>query len=411
MATVQPDLNPSPSPSDSSIPIVCTYHVAESGADNNSGTADQPFATLRKGASLLAPGETLCAHAGTYSETFPENTIPPGTSWNAPVTLTAYPGEQVVIRPLKGSARIMTFVGPQSFIVVDGFVLDGANVDIDAIKITTSGSAPTSTSTAHHIRIVNSEIMNASDQGILITGAPYATNNEVLNCNIHNNGFRGTAMTSDHYHGIYVSTADNVIMHNSFHDNAGYGVHLYDSSNVGVDHNLVAYNRIYHNGIGSSTTCDGNRPCASGAVIGSGVGNQFYDNLVYDNQGNGGGVSVDYRAIDNHLVNNTIYGNLFGYGIAIADSDMSSGALVENNIVYGGTLYISDHGTSSTLASNLADGTDPLFANSATDDFRLLPTSPAIDSGATVSEVNDDFSGLERPQGVAFDIGAFEYPR
>ena len=41
-------------------------------------------------------------------------------------------------------------------------------------------------------------------------------------------------------------------------------------------------------------------------------------------------------------------------------------------------------------------------------DYHLQAGSPAIDAGATVA-VTDDFDGNPRPQGQAYDIGAFEW--
>jgi hypothetical protein len=51
---------------------------------------------------------------------------------------------------------------------------------------------------------------------------------------------------------------------------------------------------------------------------------------------------------------------------------------------------------------------DPIFVNPAADDFHLLPSSPAIDKGITLSNVLDDFEGKPRPQGNGYDMGAYE---
>lgn len=42
------------------------YHVAPSGADNNSGTAAAPFATIQKAADIIKPGDTINVAPGTY---------------------------------------------------------------------------------------------------------------------------------------------------------------------------------------------------------------------------------------------------------------------------------------------------------------------------------------------------------
>jgi chitodextrinase len=53
--------------------------------------------------------------------------------------------------------------------------------------------------------------------------------------------------------------------------------------------------------------------------------------------------------------------------------------------------------------------TDPKFVNASTNDFHLQSTSPAINAGATIASVTTDKDGVTRPQGSAYDIGAYEY--
>src|SRR4029077_6719232 len=50
---------------------------------------------------------------------------------------------------------------------------------------------------------------------------------------------------------------------------------------------------------------------------------------------------------------------------------------------------------------------DPLFVNHAGHAFHLAPGSPARDTGVATS-IATDFDGTLRPQGAAFDIGAYE---
>ena len=44
----------------------------------------------------------------------------------------------------------------------------------------------------------------------------------------------------------------------------------------------------------------------------------------------------------------------------------------------------------------------------ASDLYRLLPGSPAVDAGELLAEVTVDFSGMPRPAGAGVDIGAHE---
>jgi hypothetical protein len=52
---------------------------------------------------------------------------------------------------------------------------------------------------------------------------------------------------------------------------------------------------------------------------------------------------------------------------------------------------------------------DPQFVDAAGGDLSLGAGSPAIDRGVTISAIRADVAGTSRPQGVAYDIGAYEY--
>jgi len=42
-------------------------------------------------------------------------------------------------------------------------------------------------------------------------------------------------------------------------------------------------------------------------------------------------------------------------------------------------------------------------------DYYLQSSSPAINAGTTVSDITKDYAGTSRPQGSAYDIGAYEF--
>ena len=120
---------------------------------------------------------------------------------------------------------------------------------------------------------------------------------------------------------------------------------------------------------------------------------------------------------------------IFGNGAAINGTTgtglRQTGGTVVNSIVYGNPTSggASDVvKTSGTFETNLVskaldffssgDGNvvgNPTFADAANGDFTLLFGSPAIDAGQTVAAVAGDIAGNSRPQGAAYDIGAYEY--
>jgi len=65
---------------------------------------------------------------------------------------------------------------------------------------------------------------------------------------------------------------------------------------------------------------------------------------------------------------------------------------------------VSDWQTASSQDANSID-TDPQLGGN----YDIPAGSPAKDAGLTISTVRDDYRGLARPQGSAYDIGAMEF--
>lgn len=130
-----------------------------------------------------------------------------------------------------------------------------------------------------------------------------------------------------------------------------------------------------------------------------------------------------------YIYNNTFYGN-DNRCIRIEPIGECSGpAIVElkNNIFYtdGAPYYDNQAGTDTFfvgLKNTYYGGTggvpswddssyerNPKFSTPGSYDFTLQATSPCIDSAATITLTISDYDGVPRPQGTAFDMGAYEY--
>ena len=138
------------------------------------------------------------------------------------------------------------------------------------------------------------------------------------------------------------------------------------------------------------------------------------------------GTSNAYLTYGNlHFVNNTL-GNMSyddGYSTDMAVCYKNFGTVyVNNNLAFNTAVVGNDDHISDDFSSG-SGGTAPIRSNNLyftgaqvlgpvlldTVNCFISPGSPLIDAGATVSFVTTDFSGIPRPQGAGYDIGAREY--
>jgi parallel beta-helix repeat protein len=330
---------------------------------------------------VLRPGDILYIKQGTYTEALIHN-IPRGNSWTQAVTIAAYPGHVVTLRP-SGTGSVLRFIEPQQYIIVRGLVLDAGGVAGDVVKITSSGSG----SAAHHIRIDDCEVKNGTMNGIMTTDGAHS--NEFIGLDVHDNG------RSDFNHGMYLSTDSNLVEGSDVHANAGWGIHIY-SAYGSTSNNVVRRNRLYNNArVGGR---------GSGVLVSSGSGHQVYNNLVW---GNYAGIDAWSRAQNVLIANNVVYANRW-VGIFVVSGAVNT--RVQNNITWqnGDGDDYANQGSGTTQNFNLI-GVDPHFVNADGADFHLRSDSPAIDRGTAISSVTVDYDGVSRPQHNAVDIGAFEW--
>lgn len=407
-----------------------SYHVRKDGTGN--------CTTINGCVERLKPGDTLFVHAGTYNEAIGTG-IPSGTSDALRVTIKAAPGEKVTIQAPSGQHTVLFGDDvPQSYITIQGFTLlaNGQNV-IKTIGKVLEFPTPAGTpegAWSSHIRIIDCEITGAGSQGVGTTGVAVLSGGEYLEFirnNVHDNGYLDENCWYHGWNTLYIGGSHSLFEYNWIHNNYGGGLQFWQSPDSRVTGNIARYNRIHDN--------SQIRPCSAPNGGGIGVGGQYqasdsaliYNNIIYAND-NGiwlgfgnytGGTGIC-------VYNNTVFGNTEFGGIVMASQknvDVRNNLSIGNTIKYSfqwgpepsgaNDLYV--HNSTGTFDRNICSvpgfgatiitTSNPRFVSLANFDFHLLSGSPAIDAGATISMVKDDFAGVARPKGSAYDIGAYEY--
>jgi parallel beta-helix repeat protein len=360
--------------------------VATNGNDSNPGTLASPFRTIAKGTSAQRPGDTLYIRGGTYTEPVNVTSIKGGTA-ALQTTVSRYGSETVIIRPsapcIAGTYGDTTV----AYITFDGLICDGTGAGNQQFWTIWQ---------SHHITFRNGEIKNWTGNGIFITDTHdiHITNNK-----IHDQ----VTMDVNRWYGLYIcDTSNSIIEGNDIYNNPGGGIQIYNGTN---NNNIIRGNLIHGNDQLSTSIVGGI------TVYSQSDNTQIYNNVIYGNGTESAtyspGITVGSGPTNTKIWNNTIYGNL-GYGIQIYPGSPNN--IVKNNIVINNKNgAIDNQGAATVISNNLS--VDPSFVNAAASDFRLQSGSAAIDAGTDLSSfgITTDINGLNRPRGLSFDIGAYEY--
>jgi hypothetical protein len=394
------------------------YFVSATGSDTNAGSYTAPWLTLAHAASTMAAGSITYVENGYEQSTVKSNNTglilrQSGTA-SAPLAIVGYPNSSVTIGTT-GSTTGVSITG--NYWVLANLLFRGSQTAVSignetGIRLAGNDiSCPTAT--------VSGACISASG------GSSFA----ILGNSIHNNG-AATSTNLASYEAMYLLNTNsveigwNVIantlgcnaigVHSSgalqysylVHDNYIYGTPCEAIALGTVDPSQGAVS-IYNNIIQSSGTGPAPAGTSQGygyaaIVIGGGSSTpaQVYNNTIYDAGAFGGESAGAIRALGAVNLTNNIFYLLSSEQYVSLDTTLSwlTGT---NNLFYGA-------GSPLGVFANSVAG-NPDFVSVSTNNFHLTAGSPAIDAGATVS-LATDYDGVPRPQGPAYDIGAYEYP-
>lgn len=428
-------------------------YVAPSGDDSNPGVLAHPLASIQEGLDRLIPGDTLVVRGGAYvlANTL---TLTRSGAEDQPIIIRNYPGEIPVIDGRRSLRRLFT-LDDSSWVMIDGLTFHGAggtrgsalavrnSTDVILRNIIVRDVPDVGISlesTAHRVKLLNCDVSEASSaveiagHDILVDGCKAHDNTRMVDDGLDCDS--DPRSTGDHGGIAFFANRTSgpvEIRNNEAWNNRApsicYGydgafVELWMSQNINIHHNRM------RDGVVAIETA------------GDQTGNRFWRNEVRNEQ-----LLIAHQANSLLIANNTIWDSrptdyalvwlgdgsgIFGdgstAGFVLANNILAAPgaffdldqmwdptATVDRNIYYpltsrtpiatiSGRIYDSLNlwqGTTGKDSHSLT--TDPVVINVATADFKLQPTSPAVDKGMPLGEVTQGYVG------AAPDIGLWEH--
>ncbi|MGC2697711.1 MAG: choice-of-anchor Q domain-containing protein [Candidatus Angelobacter sp.] len=438
------------------------FFVGTAGNDANTGAFTSPWKTIVKAKNTIAAGDTAYIQDGvaqTSEDNFTaylsmdnQGSSNSGTA-AAPKALIAYPNATATVGVAGGlhyGIRTPNIGTNEDYWVISQLHIIGGTQAMDLGGV--------------GWRIIGNEMQcPGADDQVGCFEMSEGTQTKFYGNEVHNAGINPTS--SKFYHAVYFSTDSNHIdvgwnhIHDNFTcralqfhssplctpscgsaDTTGFNqfdLHVHDNLIHGDNCNGInlatvdpskgpveAYNNVIYNvgrmdplQLGAAFSCIYVAGITNNGVAGTGTV-EVFNNTLSDCAANNSANASGSRGA-------------FGVGGGPATLIMR----VRNNIAYQlpGEIYVDGSTAQITGDKNLWFGvgsaptqttnnitTDPLFTNRALGDLHLNGTSPAIDTGLTIlpnnpfvpnpgPTIGNDKDGVLRPQGAAFDLGAYEF--
>ncbi len=394
----------------------------------------------------------VSVHGGTYSE--PLTTVRSGSA-PTPIAVSAWADDTVWVT---SNSRVLSL--QHQHIIVDGINFDGQFTSDDGIVRFYDGS--------NYSILRRSEIANAGNHQLWIDAddvliedvyVHHAISNFGALIDAHNIHITDASSVTIRRTQAAFATGDILHFerdayptHDILVEDCDFGIALLDVNTNGVGAGTAITDNVIDI---QNSTADPNsfkqdltiRRChLHGSVASRSIKGEALDfkhrwrnlyiegNLLYDNE-----LAIQMRApsTDYLIFNNLIFAN----GQAFEFEDGVAGIEIANNTIYGHLIIQSHTGVLPSLLewkNNIfvqADeggwlGTydhnlfwtvpagwpasmgnveaDPRLADPNALNFRLLFDSPAVDTGIELTSVTTDLEGVLRPQGQAYDVGAYE---
>ena len=423
------------------VPAQATEWFVAPGATGN-GTATSPFPLVQNGLDAARPGDIVTIRPGTYIESV--RTVRNGSA-AAPIWLRAEGARGSVL--LTAPGRVLRV--DHAYIRVEALILDGQFGAADTVDVNTGGD---------FLELRNVEVRRSS-RDLIDIDSPRGV--LIANCLIHH-ALNATGGRMD-AHGIVASAVqDLTIRDTEIHTFSGDGIQI-DPARLAPGWSGVTIERANiwlaplpaaENGFPAGTVAGENAIDTKAAAnlprarltIRDTTAWGFRDGLirnmaafnlkenvdavvdgvtVHDSEiafrlrgarAGPGGASVTIKnavvhdtgtafRYEDNIRNLKIWNSTIGNGVPrpfrAAESD-SDGVEVRNLLVRGALPREAAH------ISNRGVGAEA-FVNAAANNYALSAGASAIDAGIAIMDVKTDRAATPRPQGRAYDVGAFEW--
>jgi hypothetical protein len=379
------------------------YYISTTGSDSNNGTTPStPWRTFAQANSAIILG-------------IPGNNCPRSTSANVAACVHVLPGHYVgCINTTKNgvgsgatSVQRITYVSETKYGAVitgcgagDTWNVSGSDTTVQDFEFDATGTNSCCGIAGYpfglRVWAIGNKMHDFAGNGnntggavVIMVAPPGGFSYNIMDGNLlyHNNP--SSTPNSGGGHGLYSGGAGDIIRNNIVVDQGG-GFCItwwHQASNLIIENNTVAQ-------------------CG---YVGIGGGND------------GSGASSGPTVYNNSTVNNNIsVNNTTGPGIGIAEIGSFTGTnnVYQNNLAYGNTANFQlKHGLTATGTQSGSNSTTFVnYTGTGTGNYQLRAGSTAINNGTTTctSGVSNclpttDFAGIARPQGSAWDIGAYRY--
>jgi hypothetical protein len=358
-----------------------TYHTNFSTGNDTTGdgSSGTPWKTLQKCADVATSGD-ICLGTGTYTDTDSDGnvveTVSSGVTYRAATPL----GATISLSGL--NAANSGFAVLDSTTTIEGFIITGGTSNGTSAAhagvnlISGSGTIIQDNTFVDVARTVcsasafgNAGVFSANNSSYTIRRNIFHSIGRLRN---GESGCTDTVVNDQHDHGIYLQSGNGVVVENNivYNIHGGFSLVVFGATltNLTIRHNTF---------VGEEGDASPNATVGLFSTINTA---DIVNNIIYLQSGT----------------------QPHGIGLSGTYSSVSIRKNISNLDV---TLHTA---TGVTIANNINDATID-FTDDTGRDYTLLSTSDAIDVGETISAVSADIIGTSRPQGSAYDMGAYEF--